>query len=286
VSEPEVRAAPAARDGLPALGRLLAEAFPRAPRLDLAWLAWSYLENPLGPSLSARAHADGRVVAHLGGRRLVASVGAHAAPRPGILVHHAATAPAYRGRGLLVRAIEALLARAAEDGAAFAVAVLNANSFHGFVRRAGFSPLGPLAVRVGVGEPPPRSAQPGLEFEPARDAAWLAWRLAPPGAPYRARVRAGAVELWRPSAAVGIPVLLGTAPEGSASALPRFAPRTPLRAFVGLDPARRFGGRAYLDVPRRLRPSPLELVFRPLAPGLPPPPRAGVRFEALDFDAW
>jgi hypothetical protein len=209
-------------------------------------------------------------------------VGADAAPRPGILVHHAATAPAYRGRGLLVRAIEALLARAAEEGAAFAVAVLNANSFPGFVRRAGFTALGPLSVRVGVGEPPPRDASARIAFETVRDAAWLAWRLAPPGSPYRAR----AAEVWRPAAAFGIPVLLGTTPEGAARALPRFAPRTPLRAFVGLDPARRFGGRAYVDVPLRFRPSPLELVFRPLAPGLAPPARASVRFEALDFDAW
>jgi GNAT superfamily N-acetyltransferase len=284
VSGPEVRAQAAAREELSDLAALLAETFPGAPRLDLAWLAWSYLGNPLGPSLSARARADGRCVAHLGGRRLVARVGG--APRPGILVHHAATAPAHRGRGLLVRAIEALLACAADEGAAFAVAVLNRNSFHGFVHRAGFSALGPLAVRVGAGEPPPRSDAPPLELEPVRDAAWLAWRLAPPGSPYRARLRAGGAELWMPAAAFGIPVLLGSAPEASAAGLARFAPRTPLRAVVGLDPARRFRGRAYAELPLRLRPSPLELVFRPLVPGLAVPARAGVRFEALDFDAW
>jgi hypothetical protein len=166
---------------------------------------------------------------------------------------------------------------------------VNRNSFRAFVDRLRFAAVRPLSVRVGVGPLPRRDpASPTAAFEPVRDPAWLAWRLAAPGSPYSARRRAGRCELWGDSGLLGIPMLLGEEPDVG-SALPRlrpFATRSPLRAFVGLDPARRFGARPYAELPVRLRPSPLQLVFRPLAPGVEPPAPGRVRFEALDFDAW
>jgi hypothetical protein len=116
--------------------------------------------------------------------------------------------------------------------------------------------------------------------------AWLAWRLAPPGAPYTVRRRSGRCEVWADSGSFGIPVLLGEETDPAAGArLPAFGARSPLRAWAGLDPARRFRWRPYAGVPLRLRPSPLQLVFRPLAAETLPA-RGRVRFEALDFDAW
>ena len=282
-----VDAADATPGSIAGVARLLAAVFPTAPRLDADWLSWGYLRNPLGPSISCTAQAEDRVVAHVGGRLLRARLAPGAPPASGILVHHAATEPGFRGRGLLVELVEAAVARAADAGAEFAVAVLNRNSFHAFVRRAGFTALGPLSVRVGVGPPPGREcAAPPADFEPVREPAWLAWRLAPPGSPYRARRRPAGCELWADSGSLGIPVLLGEASDPAAGErLPLFSARSPLRAFVGLDPARRRGV-AYAEVPLRLRPSPLELVFRPLGSGVVAPDPARVRFEALDFDAW
>jgi GNAT superfamily N-acetyltransferase len=283
-----VRAADALPAALPGVAALLKAVFPRAPRLDTEWLSWGYLGNPLGPSLSCTALAEDRVVAHVGGRWLRARLAAGAPPARGVLIHHAATDAAFRGRGLLVELIEAALSRAAAVGAEFAVAVLNANSFHAFVRRAGFTALGPLSVRVGVGPLPLRDpAAPRPDFEPVREPAWLAWRLAAPGSPYRARRRSTGFELWADSGSFGIPVLVGEEADAAAGErLQPFAARSPLRSFVGLDAARRFRGTAYVELPLRLRPSPLQLVFRPLAPAVVSPDPARVRFEALDFDAW
>lgn len=284
----DVRAAEASPAALPGVAALLEAVFPGAPRLDDAWLSWGYLGNPLGPSLSCTALAEDRIVAHLGARWLRARLAAGAPPERGVLIHHAATDTAFRGRGLLVALIEAAVSRAAAAGAAFAVAVLNANSFHAFVRRAGFTALGPLSVRVGMGALPardPSASRPDFECE--RDPAWLAWRLAAPGAPYRSRRRRAGVEIWADSGSFGIPVLLADAADAAAAErLRSFAPRAPLRTFVGLDPARRFRRSAYVEVPLRLRPSPLQLVFRPLAPAVVAPEPTRVRFEALDFDAW
>ena len=285
----ELRETGASPVAIAGVAELLAEVFPKARQLDRGWLEWGYLGNPLGPSISFDAHAGGRVVAHVAGRVLSARVREGADPVRGALVHHAATHPEYRGRGLLVQLVEAMLARAAETGAAFAVAVVNQNSVGAFVNRLGFTALRPLSVRIGLGPLPRRdpTGSPPPDFEPMRSPEWLAWRLAPPGRPYRMRRAGEACEIWADSGLLGTPILIGEAPAAAiAEPLAAFASRSPLRAWAGLDPARRFRGTLHAELPLALRPSPLHLVFRALAAGVVPPAPDRVRFDALDFDAW
>lgn len=283
-----VRAADAGRDDLGPSAALLAGVFPRAPRLDADWLAWSYLANPLGPSVLAGARRNALLVAQVAGRPLCARLGPDAAPASGILVHHAATDPAFRRRGLLVQLVEAALAHARGSGAAFAIAVVNQNSVHAFVHKLGFAALGPLDVRVAVGAPQPCAPHAAaLDFAPVHDDAWLAWRLAPPGSPYRTRRHGDATEIWGDSGILGIPVLLGEEPPACrAVAWPAEGVRPLVHAWAGLDPMRRQRGLLSLPVPLAVRPSPLHLVFRPLAAGIRTPRAGAIRFDALDFDAW
>lgn len=284
----EVRAADARRDDVGASAALLASVFPGAPRLDAGWLAWSHLANPLGPSVLACARQEARLVAQVAGRPLCARLGADAVPARGLLIHHAATDAAFRRRGLLVQLVEAALAHGRASGAAFAIAVVNQNSVHAFVHKLGFAALGPLDVRVAIGSPRPRAADAaGLDFAPLHDDAWLAWRLAPPGAPYRTRRRGDAIEIWGDSGILGIPILLGEESAArSAIAWPAERVRPLVHAFAGLDPVRRRGALRSLPVPLAVRPSPLHLVFRPLADGIRAPRAGAIRFDALDFDAW
>lgn len=285
----ELRPMESSAAALDEVAALLAEVFPKAPHLDRDWLEWGYLGNPLGPTLGFDAHADGRVVAHVAGRILAARVRAGGDPVRGVLVHHAATHPAFRGRRLLVQLVEALLARAAEEGAAFATAVVNQNSVGSFIRRLGFTAVRPLSVRVGIGSLPQRmpASSPTPDFEPVHAAEWLAWRLAPPGQPYRARRAGEKCEIWADSGLLGIPVLIGEAPVSAIVApMPPFASRSPFRAWAGLDAARPFNALRHPDVPLALRPSPLHLVFRALAADVASPRPERVHFDALDFDAW
>lgn len=283
----EIRAAEACEQALDGVAALLAEVFPGAPRLDRTWLAWSELGNPLGPSLHADALLGERPVAHVAARWLRARIAGSAEPQRGLLVHHAATRAAFRGRGLLVALVEAALARGVAAGAAFAVAVVNRNSFGAFTKRLGFAPLRPLSVRLGPGRLPARDPSgPPPAFETVRDPDWLAWRLAPPVAPYRVERCDGRAVVWADSGTARIPVALA---EADADALPALAPFggfAPLRLWVGRDAARRFRPRPWLELPLALRPSPLQLVFRPLDPAVPVPAAEHVRFEAIDFDAW
>jgi hypothetical protein len=63
------------------------------------------------------------------------------------------------------------------------------------------------------------------------------------------------------------------------------APRASL--FIGLDPRLALERQAFLALPQRLRPSPLNLIYRPLSPRAPPrldPRQAAISF--LDFDPY
>jgi hypothetical protein len=281
----EVRAVEASREAIADVAALLATAFPRA-QLGTERLAWDYLGNPLGRTLLAQAFAGERLAATLAGRRLRATFGGRTST--GILIHHAATHPEFRRRGLLGRAIDALAASARAAGAAFAVAVLNQNSVSTFLGRGGFAALRPLSARLAFGPLELREAAPRpLDCVPLRDPDWLAWRLAAPGARYAIRRRGRRTEIWADSGVLGIPVLLGDAPADAIDArLTAFASRTPLRLWVGRDPDGRLAAPLSIDLPLALRPSPLHLVFRPLAEGAAAPAPERIRFDALDFDAW
>ena len=56
------------------------------------------------------------------------------------------------------------------------------------------------------------------------------------------------------------------------------------KIWIGLDPAMRWGGAAYLNIPLRFRPSPLNLIFKDLTGQGRVLDPARMRFDAMDFD--
>lgn len=277
----------AARAELPELAALLEVALPR-PRPWLPDLEWQYLRNPAGLAWCVNARSDsGRLIAHYA----VIPVPALDDPRFASLrnffslntaVHPQAAVP-----GLMVATARALLGQLESLHPALVLGVANENSFIGFSRLLGFQPLGRLALSFH----PPFALPHGRVPRALRwDEAMLAWRASRPGAEMFARPSRGAL-LRRihhrglpldAVLAVGLPAevvaRLGL-PAGPRSLVPA-APR-----FYASFGARSPGG---VPVPDRLRPSPLEYVFRPLAPAIDREALgaflAARRFEFLDFD--
>jgi hypothetical protein len=64
------------------------------------------------------------------------------------------------------------------------------------------------------------------------------------------------------------------------------APLSPFRLYLGLlpDDVKRSGG--YASIPRRLRPSPLNLIYRSLATPGSQLDQKRINFSFLDFDAY
>ena len=165
--------------------------------------------------------------------------------------------------------------------------VANEQSYAGFTRLLGFHSLGRLALRVLA----PWSL-PGPT--PARavsiDDAYLRWRAARPGAHMYVQPSRGAV--LRRIRHAGLPVdvvlavgLSSSAVERLASAHPRNAPWPPApRLYATFGTIKPAG----LEVPERLRPSPLQYIVLPLDKALDRTELAAHlatrRFEFLDFD--
>jgi GNAT superfamily N-acetyltransferase len=270
--------------GLARAAELLRDVFPAAAHLDPAYLRWSYAGNPMGEAIALDARAGEAVVAHLAGRALIARWGGREVR--GYLIHHAATRASHRGQELFSRLLAGVGEQARARGAEFLIAVANASSAPIFVSRHGFQDLGPLDVELGVGLPPRFGAPVELAFEPLWNSAALTWRLARPGSTYRARRVGDAIQFAAASGLLGAWVELGWArAEALETVPPTFEELPRLGARIGLDPRRRQRPWPALPIPRGLRPSPLELVFRDLlgSRGLR---SSHLSFSALDFDAY
>jgi GNAT superfamily N-acetyltransferase len=263
--------------GLVRSAALLRRVFPAAHHLTPDYLAWLYGGNPAGAAVGVEAVLDGEPVAHYVTVPFPARV--HGAARAAALGLNLAVHPAHRGKGLAAEVVGRASEQCCAQQTTCLVAVLNANSTHLFTERLGFQLVRSLEARLGVGARGRRADAPAVDFERLWDDASVTWRLANPSIRYALRGR----EVLAPSGYPGIAVSLGevehpVASEGSAGG--------PLTLWLGLDPAVHWGRSAYLPLPERLRPSPLNLVFRDAAePGRRLDP-ARVRFRGLDFDAY
>lgn len=149
-----------------------------------------------------------------------------------------------------------------------------------------FSMVRPLQARLGFGMPARRQTEAQPSFERLWSPEALAWRLANPEASYAVGVRNGNFSVTAKIGLPGISAILLSAPD-EWNGIERGGPSpTPLRLWLGLDPNLDWSRSPFLPIPRSLRPSPLNLVYKDLTGGgfVPDPDR--VRFRAIDFDLY
>jgi GNAT superfamily N-acetyltransferase len=269
-----------------AYAALFAACFPGASKLgNRDYLRWLYSQNPLGHAIGFNAVADGRVAAHYICTRALVRFGGE--PVPALLSLNTATHPDFQGRGLFTRLAELTYAAGAAEGAAFVYGVANANSTPGFVRKLGFDLVESLESRIGMGSLGRfdwERVDACARFRQAWTPDYLAWRAGNPAGPVRLRRAGGRVVADAASGRPGVRAWAEIRVDGEVPSTP--APRVLApRVWLGLMPADcgRFG--LYARLPARLRPSPLNLIFRPLAGG--GRLSAGeTAFSFLDFDAF
>lgn len=267
--------------GYERISTLMREVFPKARHLTARYFEWHYGGNPDGKAIGCNAFAGDELVGHMA---------AHVFPcrlegddRRGIYTVNGAVHPLHRGRRLQSGISAAMFEEAARLGYAFCLATGNKWSTGPLLTR--FRMLRPLGARLGFGLPERDEAAPPPSFERLWSDEALRWRLANPEGRYSA-VRSGnrAAIL----AATGLPGISAILHQGPArDSLAGLGPASgPVRLWLGLDPALDWNGSAFLPIPMRLRPSPLNLVYKDLTGGdfLPDPDR--IVFRGLDFDAY
>lgn len=276
---------------LAAYEALFSACFPEAGHLRGDYLRWLYRDNPAGAVVGTDAWDGPRLAAHYA--CVPAAAGLEGRDRTVLLSLNTATHPDYQGRGLFTRLAEATYQAGARDGHALVYGVANANSTPGFLRKLGFSLAGRLEARVGTGRLDAKAvaaaegAARNASFERRWPAAQLAWRVASPARPWRhGRLRDGTLAAWTPTGTAGISAWSELGPADAAAVTEAIRPPW-LRLHLGLRPAGARGLRGlWVDVPGRFRASPLNLIFRTLQDDASLPDASGIRFNAIDFDAF
>lgn len=266
---------------LAAYADLLGRVFGPAPKFTPEAIAWRYRDNPAGQVVGVDAWDGTRLAAHYVTCPTEAMV--EARPTKGLLSLNTATDPDYQGRGLFTRLAEATYAAGAEAGYGFVIGVANANSTPGFLRRLGFQHVGRLAAGV-LARPPRRFHPAQVQYVGDWRDGRLAWRLANPAARYRVGASGELAGVWAPThlpfVNCGAFLPGEAAPAGARGGGPLGA-----TLFMGLDPRLKLD--AFLPVPERFRPSPLNLIWRPLAGNAPRELEArAVALNFLDFDPY
>lgn len=268
-------------EALGVYARLLSEVFGAGPKFTSEALAWRYRDNPAGTVVGADAWAGPTLAAHYVACPLAATV--EGQPLKGLLSLNTATHPSFQGQGLFTRLAREAYDRGTELGYDFVIGVANAQSTPGFLGRLGFQHVGRL--EAGLLARSPRRFEPAeLQFSGAWDAATLAWRLANPATTYR-NVRRGALTgVYADTHLPGVRCAGFVEAEAEDA---RGAAPLGLSLFLGLDPRIPLQRLGFIPLPDRFRPSPLNLIYRPLSPRAPRSldPRA-TAISFLDFDPY
>jgi len=265
---------------------LFQRCFPNATQYSKQYLQWLYSDNPAGPVVGFNAFDGARLVAHY--VCVPAPIVMDGAVCKGLLSLNTATDPGYQGKGLFVRLANLTYEKAAQDGFNLVFGVANANSTPGFTRKLGFQKVCSLLAMVGIG---PLTADPhvGLEHGATFRRQWtpelLQWRLSNIANPVFAR---GTADRASFSSRTSIPGLVSwaersmTLPDSTRQQHPAHI----ARVFVGCLPKTVHSPRFYAAIPDRLRPSPLNLIYRPVSAVPNTIDASGVFFDFLDFDAF
>ncbi|HNO06129.1 MAG TPA: GNAT family N-acetyltransferase, partial [Flavobacteriales bacterium] len=262
---------------------LLRGVFPDARHFSEDALRWQYRDNPDGEVVGFNARLEGVLAAHYVAIPLVATVDGR--EERGLLSLNTATHPSHQGKGLFTKLANATYAHAAEQGFGFVIGVANANSTHGFVKKLGFQLVSPLRAMVGIGPLPYRTTGAKVRYERVWSPAALRWRLAHPCYPYMLKHAGNTRLVLSERTQFGARYVLGAARDGRFDGL---APTTNegvrMKAWIGLDPDLDWAGSLYVNVPMRLRPSPLNLILKDLTGRGRTLDADGIRFSPLDFD--
>ena len=276
----QIRASGVTDAQLRAYGALLSKVFGEAPKFTPEALAWRYRDNPDGQVVGFDAWDGERLVAHYLTCPTTARIGGQSVR--GLLSLNTATDPDYAGQGLFTRLAQATYEAGAAAAHGFVMGVANANSTPGFLKKLGFQLVAPLEAGVLLRRPSRFESDDAdfrIDWTPRR----LAWRLANPASRYGVRDRAGLTVVSAPThlplvRCVGF-VSEGLTEPGGAAGLASL--------FIGLEPRLDLEGLGFLRLPQRLRPSPLNLIYRRLgdpAPEALDANRTAIGF--LDFDPY
>lgn len=260
--------------------------FAKSVKFSPSSLWWLYGDNPEGQVVGFDAFAGDELVAHYA--CIPTSVKVEGRVVRSLLSLNTATHPEYRGKGLFTQLAEKTYQVAGEVGFHSVYGIANANSTPGFVRKLGFNLIQPLDAMIGIGplHIDLDDVYDDVQFERIWTKETIKWRCRNPANPVNSWMLQGR---WGFSAnAFGslISVYSEVARGSDFTVTQGSKPRSPFRLYLGLVPQGACKFLTYARIPGRLRPSPLNFIYKPIAEGCTVVEPGHVSFSFLDFDAY
>ncbi len=231
-----------------------------------------YAENPEGRVIAFNALDGGRIVAH---EALVPeTMEVNGRPVRCLRSMGSVTLPQYRGQKLLSILTNKCIEEAQKRGYEFVYGIANGNSIHTFLKYCGFSLVCQLEVKFGFG----KVREPdGKTYRRHWSPESLRWRTSPDGF-----FRSGGQVLKRFKP--GVAAVMGVQDESLLERIPQLRKKSSLavKLYVGT------GGKlpwTFFKVPKFIKHSPFNLIFRDLTGGkLPPVTKENLFYQLMDFD--
>ncbi len=252
---------------------LLSTVFPESKRFTPEFLNWQYVQNPNGKVVGFDAYLNNELAAHYVTIPVLYAI--HGKPTMGLLSLNTATHPNHQGKGLFTQLANKTYELAQELGYEFVIGVANANSTPGFLNKLGFRLVGQLEAKLGIGTIKPGNAAYLLKSIWTHES--REWRIKNPDKQYYIANNIIFTDTDKPLiyAIMGQSQNVGESPKRI----------MPLKVWIGLDAGKTING-LFVNIPEKLKPSPLNLIFKRLNPAISSFQLKDVYFELIDFDAY
>jgi len=257
------------------IAELLQITFPKSKKFNFEFIDWQYSKNPSGQIFGYNAYFGDQLAAHYALMPIKARV--FGKEKLGLLSLNTATHPNHRGKRLFPNLAAKSYDDAKQNGFGFIIGVANAQSTSGFIKKLHFQFLGQLNAKIGFGDVYKHEKSGNLDFQFIWNDKTLRWRINNPSINYKLLKNKTIVA---PTGIMGINAIL----YNSNSNLELNSKSSLLNLWIGKNDNILWNKSLYVEIPQKLRPSPLNLIFKNLE---------GdelnfnkIKFDAIDFDAY
>jgi GNAT superfamily N-acetyltransferase len=266
--------------------RFLAEHYGQPELFTFEYIKWQYRDNPAGKAVGYNAFYGDELVAHVVTIPFKAVIGDSV--EVGLLLANAMTVPEHRRKGISVGLADNIETMGLDLGCSFVVGIANRNSTPAYIKGRKMELVGPLGARMGIGLPSRPNDAENYDFQLAWDSETLGWRLNRPGSTYWQKTVAGRRVIYAGSGKPGIKTIMGHfKPDFLQKDLPSSGPSAmPVSLWIGMDSDIRWGRSLYVPIPKKLRPSPLNFLFKDLSGKNRKLAEKKIFFQTVDFDVF
>ncbi len=263
------------KEKIQAYSKLLSAVFYNTDKFTEEFLTWQYVNNPNGKVVGFDAYSNDSLAGHY--VTIPVSYYIDGKIRKGLLSLNTATHADHRGKGLFTQLANRTYDEAKQLGYEFVIGVANQNSTHGFLKKLGFYLIAPLTVKTGIGSV---NFDKDLDYlaKPNWNNESLKWRIANPEANYLEYKNT----IISPTDKNGIYAQLFSSKDNSLS----LSTKKPFfKLWIGIAKDLKCKG-LFFNLPKKLKPSPLNLIFKDLTGKLPAINKEDILFELIDFDGY